>query len=184
MKIEGKDGVADAALDIIAFEGMENLTMNTLSKHLGVNKASLYHWFSSKDEIVEYIYRKGHERLMAKGFRLSLEGSPGEVLGRAADGWRNIFSSDDTLPYLRMVYSLRYSDERAEEEARAIRLMIQSQIDVLMSSLGVGDRFLPLLFSSLLLQHLESILDGGSDDFSGDAAAFARLVSGEMHTET
>ena len=176
MKIDGKEAVADAALDIIAFEGMDKLTMATLSKQLGVNKASLYHWFASKDEIMEYIYAKGHERLMSKGFRLSLEGKADEVLGRAADGWQRIFSSDDTLPYLRAVYSLRYSDGRAEEEARSIKLMIQSQIDVLMSSLGIDDRFISMLFSSLLLQHLEEILEGGSDDLSLDASSFAALL--------
>ena len=177
MKISGKEAIADAALDIIAFEGIDKLTMNTLSERLSINKASIYHWFSSKDEIIEHIFRKGHERLMARGFRLSLEGGADEILGRAAEGWRRIFSDDDTLPYLRAVYSLRYTDPRAEEEARSIRLMIQSQIDVLMASMGKDDKFLSMLFSSLLLQHLEAMLDGGNDDFSRDAEAFASLLA-------
>lgn len=177
MKIAGKEAVADAAMDIIAFEGMDKLSMSTLAEHLGLKKASIYHWFPSKEEMLDYLFSKGHERLMAKGFRLSLEGSAEEVLGRAAEGWRGIFSSDDTLPFLRTVYALRYSDARAEEEARSIRLMIQSQIDVLISSLGVDDKFLSLLFSSLLLQHLEVMLEGGSDDFSRDAASFASLLA-------
>ena len=164
MKIAGKEAVADAAMDIIAFEGMDKLSMSTLAEHLGLKKASIYHWFPSKEEMLDYLFSKGHERLMAKGFRLSLEGSAEEVLGRAAEGWRGIFSSDDTLPFLRTVYALRYSDARAEEEARSIRLMIQSQIDV--------------LISSLLLQHLEAILEGGNDDFSHDAASFASLLAG------
>ena len=178
MKIAGKEAVADAAMDIIAFEGMDKLSMSTLAEHLGLKKASIYHWFPSKEEMLDYLFSKGHERLMAKGFRLSLEGSAEEVLGRAAEGWRGIFSSDDTLPFLRTVYALRYSDARAEEEARSIRLMIQSQIDVLISSLCVDDKFLSLLFSSLLLQHLEAILEGGNDDFSHDAASFASLLAG------
>ena len=177
MKIAGKEAVADAAMDIIAFEGIDKLSMNTLAEHLGLKKASIYHWFPSKEEMLDYLFSRGHPRLMAKGFRLSLERSAEEVLGRDAEGWRGIFSSDDTLPFLRTLYALRYSDARAEEEARSIRLMIQSQIDVLISSLGVDDKFLSLLFSSLLLQHLEAILEGGNDDFSRDAASFASLLA-------
>ena len=178
MKIKGKDEIADAALDIIAFEGIDKLTMSTLAEHIGVNKASLYHWFNAKEDILEHIFQLGHRRLMARGFRLSLEGTEEDVLSRAAEGWSRIFTAEDTLPYLRTVYSLRYADERAREEARAIHLMIQSQIDVLISSLGVDDKFLSLLFSSLLLQHLEAILEGGNDDFSRDAASFASLLAG------
>ena len=177
MKIKGKDEIADAALDIIAFEGIDKLTMSTLAEHIGVNKASLYHWFNAKEDLLEHIFQLGHRRLMARGFRLSLEGTEEDVLSRAAEGWSRIFTAEDTLPYLRTVYSLRYADERAREEARAIHLMIQSQIDVLISSLGVDDKFLSLLFSSLLLQHLEAILEGGNDDFSRDAASFASLLA-------
>ena len=176
MKLTGKDPIASAALDIIAFDGIDKLTMNTLAESLGVNKSSLYHWFASKDEILEYIYRKGHENLMKGGFKLSLEGSAEDVLERAAEGWRKIFSSDDTVPYLRAVYSLRFSDGRAEEEARSVRLMIQSQTDVILSSLGTDNPFLSSLFSSLLLQHLERMLEGEEGDFSRDAASFAALL--------
>ena len=177
MKIQDKDTVADTALDIIAFDGIDRLTMSTLASRLGVNKASLYHWFPSKEEILEHIFQSGHRRLMAKGFRLSLDGSAEEVLSRAAEGWKSIFSAEDTLPYLRAVYALRYSDERAAEEARAIRLMIESQIDVLISSLGSDDRFLSQLFSALLMQHLERQLDGDEEDFMRDASLFAVLFA-------
>ena len=57
MKIKGKDEIADAALDIIAFEGIDKLTMSTLAEHIGVNKASLYHWFKAKEDILEHIFQ-------------------------------------------------------------------------------------------------------------------------------
>ena len=176
MKIKGKDEIADAALDIIAFEGIDKLTMSTLAEHIGVNKASLYHWFNAKEDILEHIFQLGHRRLMARGFRLSLEGTEEDVLSRAAEGWSRIFTAEDTLPYLRTVYSLRYADERAREEARAIHLMIQSQIDVLISSLGYREGFIPELFSALLIQHLEGLLDDGDADFLKDARLFAALL--------
>ena len=113
---------------------------------------------------------------MHKGFRLELEGSAEEVLKNAAERWSGIFTSDDTLPYLRAVFSLKYTDERAEEEARALELMIESQIDVIMSALGYSDRFLSSLFSSLLLQHLEKILSGDDASCAEDASSFAAFL--------
>ena len=176
MKIKDRNEIADAALEIIAFEGVDKLSMQSLAEHLEIAKSSIYNWFSSKEEILEYAFSEGHRRLMAKGFRLTLEGSSSEVLSKAAEGWSRIFSGDDTLPYLRTVFALRYSDPRAEEEERAIKLMIRSQIDVIMTSLHHTDPFLSSLFSSLLIEHLESVLAGGDEDFGKDAAAFARML--------
>lgn len=177
MKIHGKDEIIKTATEIIAFSGLDKLTMQSLAAELGMNKASLYHWFHAKEEIVEEIFKYGHKALMAKGFKLSLEGNEKEVLERAASGWSGIFSDESILPYLRVIFSLRYSDERAEEEARALNLMIKSQIDVIMTRLGYSDPFLSALFSSLLLQHLESVLEGNDVDFNNDAASFASFIT-------
>ena len=176
MKLKDKREALEAALDIIAFEGMDRLSMQSLADKLGMNKSSFYHWFSSKDEIIDMIFTEGHKTLMSKGFRLTLDGSPEEVLTRAASEWQSIFTDDAVLPYLRAIYSLKFSDPRAEEEARAIKLMIESQIDVLISSLGYQDQFLSSLFSSLLLQKLESELEGNHEDIEDRAKRFAMLL--------
>ncbi|MBO8435646.1 MAG: TetR/AcrR family transcriptional regulator [Spirochaetes bacterium] len=171
-----RDIIIRKATEIIAFSGLDKLTMNTLSEELGINKASLYHWFSSKDEILDEVFREGHKALMAKGFRLELDGSATQVLSRIAAKWTDIFSDDSLLPYLRTVFSLRYSDERAEEEASALSLMLRSQVSVIMNALGENDEFLTSLFSSLLLVHLQSMLDGNDEDLELDAKAFASLL--------
>ena len=170
------DSIIRKATEIIAFSGLDKLTMNTLSEELGINKASLYHWFSSKDEILDEVFREGHKVLMAKGFRLELDGSATQVLSRIAAKWTDIFSDDSLLPYLRTVFSLRYSDDRAEEEASALSLMLRSQVSVIMNALGENDEFLASLFSSLLLAHLQSMLDGNDEDLELDAKAFASLL--------
>ncbi len=176
MKITGKEEILDAALDIIAFDGLDKLSMQSLAKKVGMNKSSFYHWFRSKEEIIDMIFTEGHRKLMSKGFRLILEGSAEEILSAAAARWQDIFTDDGILPYLRMIYALRFSDPRAEEEARAIRLMIESQINVMMASLGLSDNILPLLFSSLLLQKLEAELEGNHEDIEGYARQFAELI--------
>ena len=176
MKVNGRKDILDAALDILAFEGLDRLSMESLARKLGMNKSSLYHWFRSKDDIIDMIFTEGHKTLMSKGFRLTLDGSPEEILTRAASEWQSIFTDDAVLPYLRAIYSLKFSEPRAEGEARAIKLMIESQIDVLISSLGYQDQFLSSLFSSLLLQKLESELEGNHEDIEDYAKRFAMLL--------
>ena len=179
MRITDKAEILDAALDIIAFDGMDRLSMQSLADKLGMNKSSLYHWYRSKEDIIDMIFSEGHRNLMSKGFRLSLDGSAEDVLTKAASEWQSIFTDDTVLPYLRAIYSLKFSDPRAEEEARSIKLMIESQIDVIISSLGYTDSFLSSLFASLLLQKLESELEGNHEDIEDCARQYARVL-GEL----
>lgn len=52
-----KSNVAAVALSIIDTEGPERLTLTRLAEHLGVNHASLYHHYRSKDEILDDVVR-------------------------------------------------------------------------------------------------------------------------------
>jgi TetR/AcrR family tetracycline transcriptional repressor len=54
--------VVDAALALIAQRGLEGLSMRALGKALGVEAMSLYHWFASKDRLLDAIA----DRLLAK----------------------------------------------------------------------------------------------------------------------
>lgn len=49
------DAVVVAALDLIARKGLEGLSMRGLGQALGVEAMSLYHWFPSKDRLLDAI---------------------------------------------------------------------------------------------------------------------------------
>lgn len=49
------DTVVDAALELIARHGLEGLTMRALGKVLHVEAMSLYHWFASKEQLLDAI---------------------------------------------------------------------------------------------------------------------------------
>ncbi len=168
MKINSKEDILQSALDIIAFDGIDKLSMTSLADKLGVNKSSLYHWFASKEDILEECFAYGHRKLMAKGFRLSLDD---DALIRASKAWQDIFTDPGLIPYLRTVFSLRYSDERAREEARAIKLMIRSQIEVI-----AGNSILSGLFSALLIEQLIAELDGEHQDIEDTARECLTLM--------
>ena len=177
-KLGSKDDILRAATGIIAFEGIDKLTMGSLSEELGMAKGSLYHWYPSKEAILEEMFQWGHEKLMEKGFTLSLKGSALEILTKAFSAWAELFSSDDLLPYLRAVYALKWTDERAGEEERSIRLMVEGQMEIIMERLGQTE-FLSSLSSALLLSKLQSILEGEAVDAEALALSFSRLLEGQ-----
>ena len=51
-----KIDILNASISIISLEGFEKLTLSTLADKLGVKKASIYYYFSSKDEIILSLY--------------------------------------------------------------------------------------------------------------------------------
>lgn len=48
-----RETVIDASLALIAAEGMEGLSMRQLGRALGVEAMSLYHWFPSKERLLD-----------------------------------------------------------------------------------------------------------------------------------
>lgn len=52
------DDILDAALDIVAAEGLEGLTMSRLARELDYVPAALYRYFDSKDAIVAAMQRR------------------------------------------------------------------------------------------------------------------------------
>ena len=57
-----EETVVDAALALIAERGLDGLSMRALGEHLGVEAMSLYHWFASKDRLLDAIA----DRLLGK----------------------------------------------------------------------------------------------------------------------
>ena len=57
-----EETVVDAALALIAERGLDGLSMRALGEQLGVEAMSLYHWFASKDRLLDSVA----DRLLAK----------------------------------------------------------------------------------------------------------------------
>ena len=67
-----REAILETALEIVAFEGIGEMTLSNLAERLGVQKSAIYHWYKSKREIIEDIFETGHRNLMAHSFQLSL----------------------------------------------------------------------------------------------------------------
>lgn len=180
MKIKGKDEIRMQALDILSFDGIEELTMSELAKKVGLTKASLYHYYKSKDEILDDIFIEGHKKLMQHGFYQKLSGDAEDNLKALAFNWIDLFRDEENYMYLRAVTSMHLTDRRAEDEYRALSLMLQGQSDVLIQHItGKEEKLLSDLFSSLLFSKLEGLLEEDWDiesEISLEIMEFAALL--------
>lgn len=177
--MDKKTEILLSATEIISEEGLDALTMSTLSKKENLTKASLYHYFSSKEEILDSLFTLGHKNLMKKSFRLDLKGTPKEVLENACDKWEEIFLDEDNWHFLRSVFSLHFVFDRAREEYRSLYLMLSSQATVIVSSFLISEekkRILIPLFSSFLMLNLERALEDEEINLTEAILSFLALI--------
>jgi AcrR family transcriptional regulator len=58
--------ILDAALDVFAHKGFHSATITDVAKKAGIAKGLLYHYFSSKDELLYHIVLTGMNNLVEK----------------------------------------------------------------------------------------------------------------------
>ncbi len=179
MKIRGKDDIRLQALEILSFEGTEALSMSELAKRVGLSKATLYHYYESKEQILDDVFDSGHRHLMQHGFHLRLTGNAKDDLSALAENWLSLFRDDENYMYIRVLTSLHLTDDRAKDEYRALILMLRSQSEVVIQKAAEkGSELLSSLFSSMLFSKLEEILEEDSDDdgILSEIEGFAELI--------
>ncbi len=164
---------------IIAEDGMDSFSLSLLAGKSGITKATLYNYFTSKDEIFTTIIEEGHRTFMKNGFRLDLSGDVNSVLLRAAEHWVRIFNSEESILWLRIIFSMHLVNDLCHDEYRSITLMLSSQAGVVISSFGLPQSYtstLTRLFSSLLLVTLEKALEDEEDTLERDVKGVAELI--------
>ncbi len=62
-----KDGISQAALEVLKQYGYEGLTMDRVAEVAGIAKGSLYHYFRNKQELVTYLFEQTIEPAIQAG---------------------------------------------------------------------------------------------------------------------
>ena len=154
-----KDRIRKEALEIIAIEGIDKLTMSMLAKRLGLSKATFYYYYKSKDEILADVFKEGHKRLMKNGFSLDMKMNIKKLFISIADNWIKLLDDDDNYLFLRAISSLKLINEDAKEEHNAIKLMLKSQAETVATKLEQSKQsIVSALYSSLLFSLIDGIL--------------------------
>lgn len=174
-----KEIILKKATEIISEEGIDCLTTQNIAASVNLSKATLYHYFSSKEEILSALFERGHRNMMKNGFQLDLRGEDEDILKKAAEKWEDMFLNEDNWHFLRAVFSLHFVYPEARDEYRSLYLMLSSQASVLISSLKISEekkRALIPLFSSALMVSVERILEDEESDFSTPLLGVLSLI--------
>ncbi len=105
-----KDGIYEAAVQVLMEYGCDGLTMDRVAEAAGVAKGSLYNYFQGKHDLVQFIHAKIVEP--AKSFIVQMHESPmpaAEKLGAIMRMWLEHFSQN------RGVCELLFKDARMQE---------------------------------------------------------------------
>lgn len=174
-----KDKIRKEALEIIAIEGIDKLTMSMLAKRLGLSKATFYYYYKSKDEILADVFKEGHKRLMKNGFSLDMKMDIKKLFISIADNWIKLLDDDDNYLFLRAISSLKLINEDAKEEHNAIKLMLKSQAETVATKLEQSKQsIVAALYSSLLFSLIDGILSEEitEDEMSEQIESFIDLI--------
>lgn len=60
-KIEKREAILDAMLDLVVKRGFHNAPMSMLAKKSGASPGVIYHYFQSKDELIRAVYERAEE---------------------------------------------------------------------------------------------------------------------------
>ncbi len=71
-----KDGIADAAIEVLKRHGYNGLTMDRVAEAAGVAKGSIYNYFSGKQDLVTHIFDRIIEPAMKRGDEIASSAQP------------------------------------------------------------------------------------------------------------
>lgn len=174
-----KDKIRREALEIIAIEGIDKLTMSTLSKRLELSKATFYYYYKSKEEILIDVFKEGHKKLMKNGFTLDMKIDIKKLFMSIAANWIKLLDDDDNYLFLRAISTLKLVNEDAREEHNAIKLMLKSQAETVATKLDPSKQsIIASLYSSLLFSLIDGILSEEltEDDMTEQIESFIEMI--------
>ncbi len=169
--MEMKENILVKSAELISRRGIENFSLKSLSDSLGINKASLYYYYRSKEEIISAMHDYFHKRLNKRSYKIELQENAEDNLIKLIGHWQEIFLSDEFYDYLRVLLSLRQNDDRSYECWHSISLTILGQSEIILEKITKKAELAAPLFACLLELNLEKTLLDENDDSLEDLAS-------------
>ena len=86
-----KNLIVKTTKEIIAEEGLDKVSVRKITNRMGYSPGSIYHYFSDKDEIIDYIFGLGYQEIiMSVANELNRKGNPREILDNALSAYMKI----------------------------------------------------------------------------------------------
>jgi AcrR family transcriptional regulator len=96
--------VLDAALELIASHGVAGASLRRLAKKLGISQPSLYHYFSSKDELLTRIIDHSAHRMLGTGLKVRPPSSREDLARFTKEAVLELYASDSHPRFVRFLF--------------------------------------------------------------------------------
>lgn len=113
-----KNGLLDAAAEILATDSVQKLTLSQVAQKAGVSKGGLLHHFPNKEQLLDGLFRRELD-LMRQEMLTAMQNDPLET-GRAARAYIGLCNpnppADKSYLILRQLLSVMLSDYQLSQE--------------------------------------------------------------------
>ncbi len=147
IETDTKSQILTAALDLFAQNGYEKTTMRAIAKKVGIQSASIYYFFDSKESLLKAIFTEfetnfsKYRNTPDKIFKVAKEKPLSDVLSMLFYTFGSADERDRMMTISRVILSLQYENPSAEElfEKVMVRDAMDYGINILkgLHSLGI-----------------------------------------------
>jgi len=161
-----KESIFDTFLEMTAAFGYENVSIRDIAAKVGINSASIYHHFESKEKLLQYAYdyhlkyQYDNRKSVDEMKNMLKASSPDEIIRAFA----YTFESDDLKKYTRMILIVKIIYMRIFQEQKARVIFLEQHAN-------------NVEFISSVLKHGVHI---GLIDPNFDIEAFAQVFVGSL----
>jgi AcrR family transcriptional regulator len=125
-----REQIAEAALQIVANQGIKRLSIAALARRVGLGPSGIYRHFRSKDEILEAILERIEQRLLANVEAARAEsGNPLEILHGVLTRHIQFIREGRAIP--RIIFSDDFHGGHSERRRRVLRIFKQYQTQLI-----------------------------------------------------
>ena len=199
---ETKEKIFDTFIELTSAHGYENVPTRDIAKRIGINAASIYYHYKSKEEILEHVYAYYAEyqyenRRPAGEMKKIIET---ESAGDIIQALHYTFVTDDPKKYVRMILITKIIYMRLFQDPRANAMFAESNannieyvVSILKHGVEIGRidpefdlaTFADMLTGAMTIMGIKAFSDknytvGQLDQEKNIEAMLARLLSNAM----
>jgi AcrR family transcriptional regulator len=99
-----REEVLETALELIAAHGVAGASLRRLAKKLGMSQPSLYHYFSSKDELITRIIEHSANRMLGAGLKVRPPAGREDLARFTKEAVLELYDSDSHPRFVRFLF--------------------------------------------------------------------------------
>jgi AcrR family transcriptional regulator len=99
-----REEVLETALELIASHGVAGASLRRLAKKLGISQPSLYHYFTSKDELLSQIIEHSASRMLGAGLTVRPPTSREDLPRFTKEAVLELYESDSHPRFVRFLF--------------------------------------------------------------------------------